>query len=425
MSGFPRSDFRRIRVSGCEDYHPVLQTPRAPREFEHDSRRVPLGSLALEEGQEGISMKKTSRIAALLCGARTRSIALRRFPIPLCIVLLGVSLLPGASAQGYAIGADVSFLAKCEADGVVFKDNGKPVDVLALLREHHYNWIRLRLFHDPAASTDKLPNDLPYTLALAQRAKSLGFHLLLDLHYSDSWADPAKQPTPAAWSKLKHKQLVEQVYSYTRDTIAAFAQQNTMPEMVQVGNEVTNGMLWPDGKLPDNWENFADLLKAGIAGIDAGRGTSPKPRIVIHIERSGDYSAAVWFFDNLIAHRVPLDVIGLSYYPFWHGRIEMLRGNLHDLALRYRLPIIVVETAYNWTPGGMAGKRSDFSESLEGQLAFLRAVNAAIRAIPNGLGQGVFWWEPAAEGDLRGRSFFDNNGNVLPVITAFDSSASP
>jgi arabinogalactan endo-1,4-beta-galactosidase len=146
---------------------------------------------------------------------------------------------------------------------------------------------------------------------------------------------------------------------------------------------------------------------------------------MIHIERSGDYSAAVWFFDNLIAHHVPLDVIGLSYYPFWHGRIEMLRGNLHDLALRYRLPIIVVETAYNWISGGMAGKSSDFSESLEGQLAFLRAVNAAIRAIPNGLGQGVFWWEPAAEGDLRGRSFFDNNGNVLPVITAFDSSASP
>jgi arabinogalactan endo-1,4-beta-galactosidase len=146
---------------------------------------------------------------------------------------------------------------------------------------------------------------------------------------------------------------------------------------------------------------------------------------MIHIERSGDSSAAEWFFDNLIAHHVPFDVIGLSYYPFWHGRIEMLRGNLHDLALRYRLPIIVVETAYNWTPGGMSGKKTDFPESPEGQLAFLRAVDAAVRAIPNGLGQGVFWWEPAAEGDLNGRSFFDNNGNVLPVIAAFDSSASP
>jgi arabinogalactan endo-1,4-beta-galactosidase len=338
----------------------------------------------------------------------------------ICAVLFALLLAHPAKAQGYAIGADVSFLAKCEQDGVVFKENGQPKDVLAILREHRYNWVRLRVFHDPTAAPDKLPNDLNYTLALARRAKAMGFRILLDLHYSDSWADPGKQPMPAAWSKLRHKQLVDQVFAYTRDTVAAFAQQGLMPDMVQVGNEITNGMLWPDGRLPDNWDNFADLLKAGIAGVDAGRGASPKPRIMIHIERSGNYDAAVWFFDNLIAHHVPFDVIGLSYYPFWHGNLATLRGNLHDLALRYRLPIIVVETAYNWMPGAMTAKKPDFPETPEGQLAFLRAVDAAVRAIPDGLGQGVFWWEPAAEGDLRGRSFFSNDGNVLPVIAAFD-----
>ncbi|MGD0157854.1 MAG: glycosyl hydrolase 53 family protein [Terracidiphilus sp.] len=363
--------------------------------------------------------------AALLRRTKMLSIALRQLPFPFCIILLGLSLLPRAAAQGYAIGADVSFLAKCEQDGVVFKENGKAVGVLALLREHHYNWVRLRLFHDPAASADKLPNDLPYTLALAKRSKAMGFHLLLDLHYSDTWADPGKQFTPAAWSKLKHEQLVHEVYAYTRDAIAALRQQGVLPDMVQVGNEITNGMLWPDGKLPDNWDNLADLLNAGIRGVAVGSAPDPRPRIMIHIERSGDYDAAVWFFDNLIAHHVPFDVIGLSYYPFWHGRIAQLRGNLHDFALRYRLPIIIVETAYNWTPGGMAGKKTDFPESPEGQLAFLRTVDAAVRAIPNGLGRGVFWWEPAAEGGLRGRGFFDDDGNVLPVITAFDSSASP
>ncbi|HUB51330.1 MAG TPA: glycosyl hydrolase 53 family protein [Terracidiphilus sp.] len=330
-----------------------------------------------------------------------------------------------AATQEYAIGADVSFLAKCEQDGVVFKEDGKPVDVLVLLREHHYNWVRLRLFHDPAAAPDKLPNDLPYTLALAKRAKALGFKFLLDLHYSDSWADPGKQTTPTAWSKLKHKQLVAQVFDYTRDTIAAFAAQGVMPDMVQIGNEVTNGMLWPDGKLPDNWDNFADLLKAGIAGVDAGRGIAPRPRIMIHIERSGNYEAAVWFFDNLIEHHVSFDVIGLSYYPFWHGNIVNLRGNLHDLALRYRRPIIVVEAAQNWTPSGEATKKTDFAETPGGQLEFLRAVDAAVRSIPDGLGRGVFWWEPAAEGPIAGRGFFDTNGNVLPVITAFDSPAAP
>jgi len=253
-------------------------------------------------------------------------------------------------AQQYAIGADVSFLADAEQQGVVFQENGKPRDVLETLRAHHYNWVRLRVFVDPASRVDKLPNDLAYTLALAKRAKACGFHLLLDLHYSDTWADPEKQFTPAAWSKLKHKQLTAQVFSYTRDTIAAFAQAGVMPEMVQVGNEITHGMLWPDGKLPDNWDNFADLLKAGEAGVEAGRGAQPRPRIMIHIERSGDYDAAVWFFDNLVAHHVPFDVMGLSYYPMWHGNTTKLRANLHDLALRYRRPIIVVETASNWTP---------------------------------------------------------------------------
>ena len=183
-----------------------------------------------------------------------------------CLVL---RIASPAQAQSYAIGADVSFLAKCERDGMVFKEDGQPKDVLVMLREHQYNWVRLRLFHDPAAAADKLPNDLDYTLTLAKRAKALGFHLLLDLHYSDSWADPGTQPTPEAWKKLKHKQLVEQVFTYTRDTISTFAREGVMPDMVQVGNEITNGMLWPDGKLPDNWDNFADLLKAFAAWMPA------------------------------------------------------------------------------------------------------------------------------------------------------------
>ena len=340
----------------------------------------------------------------------------------LLIACLAASSSIAASAQSYAIGADVSFLAQCEHDGVVFKENGSPRDPLAILREHHYNWIRLRLFHDPSAATDRLPNDLNYTLALATRARIMGFHLLLDLHYSDSWADPGKQPIPKAWSGLNHRQLTHQVFYYSRSVLAAFRRAGVPPEMVQVGNEITNGMLWPDGKLPANWDNFADLLKAGISGVRAGSGHEPRPRIMIHIDRSGDYAAAVSFFDELNSRHIAFDVIGLSYYPMWHGSISTLRLNLRNLALRYNRPIIVVEAAYNWMPGEMAGRKSDFPESPEGQRDFLAAVDAAVRAIPNGLGQGVFWWEPAAEGGLRKRSFFDNEGNVLPVISVFDHS---
>jgi len=341
------------------------------------------------------------------------------------LAALGIVALRPLAGQGYAIGADVSFLPKCEQDGQVFKEHGKPVDVLALLREHHYNWVRLRIFHDPAAAPDHLPNDLDYTLALAKRAKADGFRILLDFHYSDSWADPGKQPTPAAWLGLTHKQLVKQVFRYTRDTIARFAASGAMPDMVQIGNEVTYGMLWPDGKLPANWDHFADLLKAGMRGVNAGRGSAPRPRIMIHIERSGDLVAAVNFLDNLRARHVRFDVLGLSYYPRWHGPVATMRENLRQLALRYHYPIIVVETAYDWAPHDFAGKAAEFPESPEGQLAFLRAVDSAVRAIPAGLGQGVFWWEPAAEGGLRDRSFFDRQGNVLPVITAFDATDPP
>lgn len=341
---------------------------------------------------------------------------------PIRIVALACSVCPAGSAQTYAVGADVSFLARCEREGVVFKENGQPKDVLAILRDHHYNRVRLRLFHDPSASADRLPNDLDYTLALAQRAKKMGFRFLLDLHYSNSWVDPGKQPTPAAWSNLNHKQLAHQVFLSTRDVLATLRRGGVPPDMVQVGNEITNGMLWPDGKLPGNWDNFADLVKAGVRGVKVGSGHGPSPRIMIHIDRSGDYATAISFFDALRARRVPFDVIGLSYYPMWHGDVATLRVNLNNLALRYGRSIIVAEAAYNWMPGEMAARKADFPESPEGQRDFLAAVDAAVRAIPNGLGQGVFWWEPAAEGGLLKRSFFDNQGNVLPVISVFDHS---
>ena len=205
----------------------------------------------------------------------------------------------------------------------------------------------------------------------------------------------------------------------------AFAQAGVMPEMVQVGNEITSGMLWPDGKLPDNWINFAELLKAGIHGVDVGRGSAPRPLIMIHIERSGAYDAAVWFYDNLIQQHVPFDVIGLSYYPFWHGDTKHLRGNLHDLALRYKHPIVVVEAASNWTSSGSNNKKSEFPETPEGQRAFFATVDSAVRAIPNGLGWGVFWWEPAVPGGaIAGRALFDNNHEMLPAFTIFDQAPS-
>jgi len=324
-----------------------------------------------------------------------------------------------APAQEYAVGADISFLRQAEQQGTVFKENGTPKPVLEILKSHGYNWIRLRLFHSPT----ELPNDLAYTIAEAKDAKKLGFKFLLDFHYADSWADPGKQPIPKAWQGKSHKELVTAVFEYTRDTTAAFRDAGVLPEIIQIGNEITSGMLWPDGKLPDNWDNFAALLKAGIAGVAAGAGDGPRPRVMIHIDRGGDEEGTKWFFDKINSYHVAYDIIGQSYYPWWHGNLNGLRRNLEFMAHEYHKDIIVVETAYNWQPGNYLDKPAPFPESPAGQRAFLEELNQVVMATPDGHGKGIFWWEPAVKGDLAIRGFFDQYGNVLPVVTVFDRFA--
>ena len=260
-------------------------------------------------------------------------------------------------------------------------------------------------------------------MALAKQAKKLGFKFLLDYHYSDTWADPGKQFIPKAWVGKSHIQLAQAVFEYTRNTIAAFRDAGVMPDMVQVGNEIINGMLWPDGKLPENWDQFADLVKAGIRGVDAGRGNTPRPLIMIHIDRGGDKRGTKAFFDKLNSYQIKFDVIGQSYYPWWHGALLDLRENLIFMAAEYRKDIIVVEAAYNWQPAEYKGKNAPFPETPEGQKEFLDEVNRMVMSTPDNRGIGVFWWEPAVAPGARGifsRGMFDREGNALPVLTVFD-----
>lgn len=337
--------------------------------------------------------------------------------VPYALFLAVTMLLHSTiQAQNYAVGADVSFLAQAEKEGVVFKDNGVPKPGLQILKDHGYNWVRLRLFHTPT----QLPNNLEYSIALAKSAKNLGFKFLLDYHCADDWADPGKQPIPRAWHGKSHPELVQAVFEYTRDTIAAFRNAGVLPDMVQIGNEIINGMLWPDGKLPENWDNLAQLVYAGINGVDAGRGNNPRPRIMIHIDRGADLKRTKEFFDKLNSYDIPYDIIGQSYYPWWHGSLNQLRQNLEFMAREYQKDIIVVEAAYNWKPGNYVNKPAPFPESPEGQREFLDELNRVVMETPNGRGKGVFWWEPAVKGQLTIRGFFDDQSNALPVVSVFD-----
>jgi arabinogalactan endo-1,4-beta-galactosidase len=339
-------------------------------------------------------------------------------------ILFWGGVIHSSHAAEFAFGADLSFLRQAEERGAVFHDGTNASPGLQIFKNHGYNWIRLRIFVEPVSNG--LPNDLAYTLAEAQDAKKLGYKFLLDFHYANSWADPQKQPTPGAWENLSHKQRTQKVFEYTRDSIAAFRHAGVLPDMVQVGNEVRVGMLWPDGKLPEHWDNFADYLRAGIKGVKTGSGTNPPPRIMIHFDQGGSVARTKYFFDNLDRRKIPFDVIGFSYYPWWHGSLTDLRENLAFTADTYHKPIIVVETAYNWRPARESADRpGPFPETPEGQRDFWDELTRTV--LQNEHCVGLFWWEPAVgrRGSLVSRSFFDEDGNPLPALGVFDKYTRP
>ncbi len=319
----------------------------------------------------------------------------------------------------FAVGADLSFLSNAEEQGIKFKDDGVVKPGLEMFRQHGYNWVRLRLFHTP----DRLPNDLEYTIASATEAKRLGYKFLLNFHYSDTWADPGKQFVPKAWEGQSQEELVESVRQYTRDCVAAFCEAGTRPDMVQIGNEVISGMLWPYGKLPDHWPEFAALFRAGVAGVRDACGDET-PLIMMHIDRGGDREATDYFFNHCKTHSIEFDVMGLSYYPWWHGSLDDLRENLAFVSNTFDKDVYLVEVAYNWRKSEYPKGDGPYPETPEGQRQFLHDVTEVVLAAPNHRGKGVFWWEPAvAGGPIHSRGMFDSNNNALPVIRVFDRPA--
>lgn len=314
------------------------------------------------------------------------------------------------------------------------------MDAVRIMVSHGFNCFRLRLFVNPLPRDDWggfTGNNLSYTIALAKRIKATGAKLLLNFHYSDTWADPGHQTKPEAWKDLDFDALVERVYNYTRECITTMKQEGVLPDMVQVGNEIAGGMLWPDGKLygvgesEERWEKFTRLLKAAVQGVeDAAEGENVQ--IALHVECGGNWGQTQWFFENVENRSVPYDLIALSYYPWWHGSMDDLRENLHNTAMRFAKDILVVETAYPYRALDVSSmKAADPTNMLwpmtpEGQESFLTEIVQTVRETPNGRGLGVLWWYP--EGiPVQGltvwndgaTALFDQNGNVLPAIDVF------
>jgi beta-galactosidase len=291
------------------------------------------------------------------------------------------------------IGADISFLPQLEDRGMKFYEDGKEIDAIKLLKEHGFNYIRLRIFVNPENQKGYAPGKgycgLSYTLSMARRIKEAGMKLLLDFHYSDYWADPQQQYKPQDWEDLDFQSLKDVMRAYTTRVLIALGDQGTLPAMVQVGNEINHGLLWPDGHI-SNPDKMAALLKAGTEGVKA---VDPNIPVMMHLALGGQHDEAVFWLDNMLARGVKFDIIGLSYYPRWHGTLDDLESNLKDLAARYHKPVNVVEY-------------SDFKKE----------VNDISFGVPGNMGKGSCIWEP-----LNERSgLFDAKGNVSPLISVYD-----
>jgi arabinogalactan endo-1,4-beta-galactosidase len=268
----------------------------------------------------------------------------------------------------------------------------------------------MRLWVDPPPGYSDLASDL----ALARQVQAVGMKVYLDIMYSDFWADPTKQNIPAAWEGENLAQLTSTVRSYTGQVISAFARQGTPVDMVSIGNEIRNGILWPYGEIHctdcGGWAGLARLLKAGVSGAQAANPPGHQLLIMMHYDQGASFARSSAFYSALQAHGVPFDVIGLSYYPVLsEPPISGLRKNIDGLATEFHKPIVIAETQYPWTlangnsplgdsTGDFAWEPSQlepgYPASPGGQLSFVTDELSILAQAPDGLGAGLFYWAP-------------------------------
>ena len=334
------------------------------------------------------------------------------------------------------MGADISSLKKSEDKGGVYAyEDGSQADALKILKNHGMNYARIRVWlNSPDGYHGK-----SQLLEMAKRLKQNNIKLLVDFHYSDSWADPGKQPKPAAWEHLDFEGLKKALYDHTYEVCMSLKDQGTPPDMVQVGNEITNGMLWPDGKNDNSFDALADLLKEGYRAV---KDCSPDTLLMLHVDNGGNNEMYRWWFDNITNQGVPFDLIGASYYPYWHGTLADLQNNLNDIAVRYNKDIIVVETAYAFTADDndnyeniiRSEEVSGYPFTPEGQANMLADVMNVVRVVPNGRGLGVMWWDatwtavpgngwdpshPEFGNNWENQALFDFQNRALPAMSLF------
>ncbi len=356
-----------------------------------------------------------------------------------------VSLTPGQVTRAIR-GGDLSGLAKNEDHGATYASaTGVPGDAVSLLADAGMNLGRLKVWVDPADGY----NEVTHVVDTARRIKAAGMQLLVDFHYSDRWTDPGAQGVPAAWVGHTPEQLAVDVHDHTAAVLTALKDAGITADYVQVGNEINPGMLWPWGQTWDvdpsdgvpgaQWDNLAAFLTAGATAVHE---VSPSTRTILHLTNiNNGIGGLTWWFDEVTARHVPFDVIGLSYYGYWHGSLADLQEAVSTLSTRYDRDVLVVETAYPFTLDDDAPAWQNVIDTPDelvpgypatpaGQASALRAVQDVVASAPGGRGLGTVYWEPAwtsvagngwdpadpASGNAwENQAMFDFDGRLLPV----------
>lgn len=327
--------------------------------------------------------------------------------------------------QAFIKGADVGWLPQMEATGYKFYNKaGKEEDCLKILKSYGINAVRLRTFVNPSTNPQSGHCSKDEVTAMAVRAKKEGMKVMINFHYSDSWADPAKQVKPQAWVNLSFEDLKKALYDYTLDVISTLINAGVEPDWVQVGNEITPGLLLPEG---DSGRNFPQLAALLNQGYDAVKKASPTSKVILHVDQGNNNARFRWWFDNATQYNVKYDIIGMSYYPYWlEGKpdytesIEDLAFNLKDMVQRYGKAVMVVEV------GGEDGQDGTLSAEknaakIQNTHDLVAATIQKVREVPDSMGLGVFYWEPqgARSWSHYALSAWGNDGRPTKIMDAF------
>ncbi len=307
----------------------------------------------------------------------------------------------------FSKGADVGWLTQMEAAGRKFYSaSGTEQDAMLILKNLGMNTIRLRVWVNPVDGW----NNKADVLAKSIRAKNLGMRLMIDFHYSDTWADPGHQTKPAAWAAQDIAALKTSLSNHTIDVLNTLKSNGVTPEWVQVGNETNDGMLWPEGRASTNMNNFTQLVNAGY---DAVKSVFPQAKVIVHISSGNDNNLFRWIFDGLKNNNGKWDVIGMSLYPNstnWANMNTQALNNMHDMVQRYNKEVMVVEVGMSW-------------DQATASRGFLADLITKTKSVPGNKGLGVLYWEPQSYNNWQGYTLgaFDNSGKPTVALNAFSN----